>query len=78
MHGSLSGIISRAVEVVDSLLSTILQLPKKLFIRIGGFGNLSELNLVDIHDILDNHDQFETQISSDGNTWMCCDGKHPR
>ena len=31
-----------------------------------------ELNLVDIHD------QFDTLISSDGNTWMCCDGKHPR
>ncbi len=32
----------------------------------------SELNLVDTHDY------FETEISSNGNTWMCCDGKNSR
>ena len=30
-----------------------------------------EINLVDTHDY------FDTVISSDGNTWMCCDSKHP-
>ncbi len=31
-----------------------------------------ELNLVDMHD------QLDIKIGCDVNTWMCCDGKHPR